>query len=67
MVLAKAPYRPHPGSRAVLNDGDHIFNGTATNTQKPRAGTTPPGMNIMPKLEPIGARYLATLEIGLQA
>jgi protocatechuate 3,4-dioxygenase beta subunit len=64
MVLAKAPYSAHTG-RSVLNDGDHIYNGTATNAQKPPAGQTPPGKLIMPTVTPMGAGYTAVLKIGL--
>jgi protocatechuate 3,4-dioxygenase beta subunit len=63
-VLVKAPYSGHAG-RTVLNDGDHIYNGTASNAQKPAAGSTPPGKNIMPTLVAMGPGYSATLKIGL--
>jgi protocatechuate 3,4-dioxygenase beta subunit len=66
MVLAKAPYSTHSG-RSVLNDGDHIYNGTATNAQKPPAGKDPPGKLIMPTIAPMGQGFAATLKIGLTA
>ena len=64
-VLAKPPYSMHSG-RTVLNDGDHIYNGTATNSQKPPAGSTPPGKNIMPTMVEMGTGYVATLKIGVK-
>jgi protocatechuate 3,4-dioxygenase beta subunit len=66
MVLSKAPYSMHPGMRSVLNDGDHIYNGTPSNTQKPPAGQTPPGKLIMPTITPMGAGFAGMLKIGLQ-
>jgi protocatechuate 3,4-dioxygenase beta subunit len=67
MVLAKPPYSNRTGTRSVLNDDDHIYNGTAMNGQLPPAGTTPPGKQIMPVLVENGAGYTATLKIGVQA
>jgi protocatechuate 3,4-dioxygenase beta subunit len=64
-VLAKAPYSDRSDMRSVLNDDDHIYNGTASNGQRPPAGTTPPGKQIMPVLVADGAGYTGTLKIGL--
>lgn len=66
-VLARAPYSNRTDQRTVLNDDDHIYNGTATNGQPPPAGTTPPGQDIMPELVAEAGGYTATLKIGLQA
>jgi protocatechuate 3,4-dioxygenase beta subunit len=67
MVLAKPPYSSRSDTRSVLNDDDHIYNGTAMNGQLPPAGTTPPGKQIMPVLVESGTGYTATLKIGVQA
>ena len=64
--MAKPAYADRTGTRSVLNDGDHIYNGTATNSQRPPPGTTPPGSLIMPVLTAMGSGYSATLKIGLQ-
>ena len=67
MVMAKPAYSNRSGKRSVLNDGDHIYNGTATNAQKPPSGSTPPGKVIMPALVAVGEGYTATLKIGVKA
>jgi protocatechuate 3,4-dioxygenase beta subunit len=64
-VLAKPAYSSRSGTRSVLNDDDHIYNGTARNGQQPPPGTTPPGSLIMPLLTTMGSGYSATLKIGL--
>ena len=66
-VLAKAPYSGRTDTRSVLNDDDHIYNGTAMNGQRPPAGTTPPGKALMPVLVADGAGYTGTLKIGVQS
>jgi protocatechuate 3,4-dioxygenase beta subunit len=63
-VLAQGPYATHTG-RQVMNDDDHIFNGTAMNGQKPASGQEAPGKAIMPTMEMMGNGYVATLKIGL--
>jgi protocatechuate 3,4-dioxygenase beta subunit len=65
-VLAKPAYSNRSDVRTVLNDDDHIYNGTAMDGQPPPAGTTPPGKNVMPTVVANGAGYTATLKIGLQ-
>ena len=65
-VLATGAYASHKGQRSVLNDDDHIYNGTASNGQKPRAGVEPPGKSIMPTLVADGSGYTATLKLGLR-
>jgi protocatechuate 3,4-dioxygenase beta subunit len=65
-VLAKPAYSGRSGTRSVLNDDDHIYNGTARNGQMPPPGTTPPGSLIMPLLTAMGSGYSATLKIGLE-
>jgi protocatechuate 3,4-dioxygenase beta subunit len=67
MVLAKPAYSNRSGKRSVLNDADHIFNGTASNGQKPAAGSKAPGESIMPTLVATGDSYTATLKIGIKA
>jgi protocatechuate 3,4-dioxygenase beta subunit len=66
-VLAMGAYSDRTDERSVLNDDDHIYNGTATNGQRPPAGTTPPGKDIIPVLVADGGGYTGTLKIGLQA
>jgi len=66
-VLAKAAYSDRSDMRSVLNDDDHIYNGTASNGQRPPAGTTPPGKQIMPALVAEGMGYSGTLKIGLKS
>ena len=66
-VLASGPYGTRSDMRSVLNDDDHIYNGTASNGQRPPAGTTPPGKKIMPTLTKAGGGYMGVLKIGLQA
>jgi protocatechuate 3,4-dioxygenase beta subunit len=66
-VLANAPYSSRSDTRAVLNDDDHIYNGTAMNGQRPPAGTSAPGKSIMPALAADGAGYTATLKIGVMS
>ena len=65
-VLTMAPYTSHPGQRSVLNDDDHIYNGTASNGQKPPAGKDAPGKSILPTLVADGSGYTATLKLGLR-
>ena len=65
-VLSGPAYTARTGTRMVTNDTDHIFNGTSYNGQKPAAGMTAPGAQIMPKLVAMGGSYTATLKIGLK-
>ena len=66
MVLAKPPYSNRSDTRTVLNDDDHIYNGTAMNGQPPRR---------QPRRrqgDHAGAgrdrtSYIATLKIGVQS
>jgi protocatechuate 3,4-dioxygenase beta subunit len=64
-VLAMEPYASHEGTRTVLNEDDHIFNGTAMNGQQPPGGMPAPGKSIMPVMVERGAGYEGTLKIGL--
>lgn len=64
-VLAKGPYANRSGTRQVLNDGDHIYNGTASNDQKPPAGKTAPGKDTMVTMVANATGYTGTLKIGV--
>jgi protocatechuate 3,4-dioxygenase beta subunit len=64
-VLAKGPYTNRTGTRQVLNDDDHIYNGTASNGQKPANGKTPPGKDTTVTIVSNGAGYTGTLKIGV--
>jgi protocatechuate 3,4-dioxygenase beta subunit len=64
-VLATGPYATAPGTRAVFNDDDHIFQGTPTNGQKLPAGQTAPGMETMVALSKTGSGFAGLLKIGL--
>jgi protocatechuate 3,4-dioxygenase beta subunit len=66
MVLSQAPYNKAPGMRMVLNDADHIYNGTASNTQKPPAGKTPPGEQMTAVLTKTATGYAAALKLGIK-
>jgi protocatechuate 3,4-dioxygenase beta subunit len=65
-VLATGPYATAPGNRAVFNDDDHIFQGTATNGQKPPAGQKAPGLDTMVSLSKMASGYTGLLKIGLK-
>lgn len=64
-VLAMEPYASHEGMRSVLNEDDHIFNGTEMNGQQPPGGMPAPGKSIMPVMVEKGPGYEGTLKIGL--
>ena len=65
-VLAQAPYNKTPGMRSILNDGDHIYNGTASNAQKPPAGKTAPGAQTTAVLTKTATGYAAVLKLGIR-
>jgi protocatechuate 3,4-dioxygenase beta subunit len=66
MVLSKGPYTNRTGTRSVLNEQDHIFNGQPVGSTAPPANGMAPGKQIMPTLVAMGSGYEGTLKIGLK-
>jgi protocatechuate 3,4-dioxygenase beta subunit len=66
MVLAKGPYASRTGTRTVLNEQDHIYNGQPVGSTKPPANGMAPGKLIMPAMVAMGSGYTGTLKIGLK-
>ena len=66
MVLSQAPYSKTMGTRMIFNDDDHIYNGTATNSQKPPAGKAVPGQQMTAVLTKTANGYAAVLKLGIK-
>jgi protocatechuate 3,4-dioxygenase beta subunit len=66
MVLSKGPYTNRTGTRTVLNEQDHIFNGQPVGSSAPPANGMAPGKQIMPTLVAMGSGYEGTLKIGVK-